>query len=66
MTAPVFMVAMCMVGGVGADQCQPMRNSPIFVSLQDCERWISDVAQPNPSVDMFCIQREVSAWGSVK
>ena len=67
MTPPIFMVAVCVVGGAGADQCQPMHNSPIFVSLDDCERWIADVAQPDPSViDMFCIKREVSAWGWAK
>ena len=46
---------------------RPMRNSPIFASLDDCEHWIADVMQPDPSViDMFCIKREVSAWGVVK
>ena len=59
------MVAVCMA--TGANQCQPMHNSPTFTSLDDCERWIADVAQPDPSViDMFCIKREVSAWGVVK
>jgi hypothetical protein len=67
MTAVVFMVAVCVVTGQSADQCQPMHNSPIFASLDDCERWIADVAQPDPSViDMFCIKREVSAWGEVR
>ena len=67
MTAAIFMVAVCMVSGASADQCQPMRNSPIFTSLDDCERWIADVMQPDPSViDTFCIKREVSAWGRVQ
>jgi len=67
MTAPIFMVAVCMVIGAGADECQPMHNSPIFASLDDCEHWIADVMQPDPSViDMFCIKREVSAWGRVQ
>ena len=46
----IFMVAVCIVTGKSADQCQPMHNSPIFASLDDCERWIADVAQPDPSV----------------
>jgi hypothetical protein len=67
MTAIVFMVAVCVVTGQSADQCQPMHNSPIFASLDDCERWIADVAQPDPTViDLFCIKRDVSAWGVVK
>lgn len=67
MTAPIFMVAMCMVGGAGADRCEPMHNSPIFESLNDCERWIADVAQPDSSaIDMFRIKREVSALGWAK
>ena len=67
MTAVVFVVAVCMVTGQGADSCQPMHNSPTFASIDDCERWIADVAQPDRSViDMFCIKREVSAWGEVK
>lgn len=67
MTAPIFMVAMCMVGGGGADQCLPMHNSPIFASLNDCERWIADVTQPeSPAIDIFCIKREVSALGLAK
>jgi hypothetical protein len=62
MTAPIFLVAVCMVIGF-ADQCRPMHNSPIFASLDDCEKWIAAAAQPDPSViDMFCIKREVSAW----
>jgi hypothetical protein len=67
MTAPIFMVAVCMMIGAGADRCQPMHNGPIFASLDDCEHWIADVTQPDPSVvDMFCIKREVSAWGRVQ
>ena len=66
MTAPIFMVAVCMVIGA-ADQCQLMHNSPIFASLDDCEQWIADVMPPDPSViDTFCIKREVSAWGRVQ
>jgi hypothetical protein len=62
MMATVFVVAACIVNGWGADQCQPMHNSPIFASLEDCEHWIADIAQPDPSmIDMFCIKREVSA-----
>jgi hypothetical protein len=67
MTAVIFMVAVCIATGPSADRCQPMHNGPTFASLDDCERWIADVAQPDPSViDMFCIRREVSAWGEVK
>jgi hypothetical protein len=67
MTAVVFLVAVCIATGPSADRCQPMHNSPTFASLDDCERWLADVAQPDPSViDMFCIRREVSAWGEVK
>jgi hypothetical protein len=44
-----------------------MHNTPTFASLEDCERWIADAAQPDPAmIDMFCIKREVSAWGVVK
>jgi hypothetical protein len=67
MTAVIFMVAVCIATGPSADRCQPMHNGPTFALLDDCERWIADVAQPDPSViDMFCIRREVSAWGVVK
>jgi len=67
MTVPIFMIAVCTLVGASADQCRPMGNSPIFASLDDCEHWIANVAQPDPSViDMFCIKREVSAWGEVK
>jgi hypothetical protein len=67
MTAVIFMVAVCMATGPSANQCQPMHNSPTFASLDDCEIWIANVPQPDPSViDMFCIKREVSAWGVVK
>jgi hypothetical protein len=45
---------MCMVGGSGADQCQPMHNSPIFASINDCERRIVDVAQPDSSAIDTC------------
>jgi hypothetical protein len=67
MTEVIFMVAVCMATGPSADLCQPMHNTPTFASLEDCERWIADVAQPDPSViDMFCIKREMSTWGVVK
>jgi hypothetical protein len=67
MTAVIFMVAICIATGPSADRCQPMHNSPTFASLVDCERWIADVAQSDPSVaDVFCIKREVSAWGRVQ
>jgi hypothetical protein len=67
MTAVIFMVAVCIATGPSADRCQPMHNGPTFASTDDCERWIADVAQPDASViDMFCIRREVSAWGEVK
>jgi hypothetical protein len=67
MTAVIFMVAFCIASGPSADRCQPMHYGPTFASLDDCERWIADVAQPDPSViDTFCIKREVSAWGEVR
>lgn len=67
MTAVIFMVAVCIATGPSADRCQPMHNSPTFGSLVDCERWVADVALPDPAVaDVFCIKREVSAWGVVK
>jgi hypothetical protein len=67
MTEVIFMVAVCMATGPSADLCRPMHNTPTFASLEDCERWIADVAQPDPSViDMFCIKREMSIWGVVK
>jgi hypothetical protein len=66
-TAVIFMVAVCMATAPSADLCQPMHNTPTFASLEDCERWIADAAQPDPAmIDMFCIKREVSAWGVVK
>jgi hypothetical protein len=66
MTAVIFMVAVCIATGPSADRCQPMHNGPTFASLDECERWIADAA-PDPSVaDVFCIKREVSAWGVVK
>jgi hypothetical protein len=67
MTAVIFMVAVCIATGPSADRCQPMRNGPTFASLDDCERWIADVAQSDPWVaDVFYIKRDVSAWGEVK
>jgi hypothetical protein len=67
MTAVIFMFAFCIASGPSADRCQPMHYGPTFASLDDCERWIADVAQPDPSViDTFCIKREVSAWGEVR
>jgi hypothetical protein len=67
MTAVIFMVAFCIASGPSADRCQPMHYGPTFASLDDCERWIADVAQPDPSViDTFWVKREVSAWGEVR
>jgi hypothetical protein len=67
MTVEIFLVAVCIATGPSGDQCQPLHNGPTFASLDDCERWIADVAQRDASViDMFCIRREVSAWGVVK
>ena len=49
------MVAVCIATGPSADRCQPMHNGPTSASLDDCERWIADVAQPDASaIDMFC------------
>jgi hypothetical protein len=47
MTAPIFIVAVCV------RRCQPMHNGPIFASLDDCEHWIADVTQPDPSVNVL-------------
>jgi hypothetical protein len=67
MTAEIFMVAVCTIIGPSADRCEPMGNSPIFVTLDDCEHWIAGAPEPDPSViDVFCIKRELLEWGVVK